>query len=190
MSGPVEVVLIVAAVVYVMVRRMIGEPAQAKRMLVLPGVLAVIGLTDVAKQVHSAGSLGFLAVTIGISVLFGLLRGASVRVSQRGGLAFVRYTWVTVALWLANLAVKFGANLVASHGLTGAGGSLLLTLGAGMLVEGLVVMYRALRDNHPVMWADGENGGQGRMSPMLEGLRQNLNSRPRRVRHGRRDWHD
>jgi hypothetical protein len=43
MSGPLEIVVILAVVGYLLARRVIGEPAQAKRMLILPVVLSLIG---------------------------------------------------------------------------------------------------------------------------------------------------
>jgi len=36
MSNPIDIIAILAAVGYVMARRLIGEPALAKRMLILP----------------------------------------------------------------------------------------------------------------------------------------------------------
>jgi hypothetical protein len=182
MSGPLEIVLVVAAVCYVMVRRMIGEPAEAKRMLVLPAVLAVIGGSDVSGHVKTPASAAFLAATLGISVVFGALRGATVQLSQRDGLAFLRYTGFTVLLWVLNLLIKFAANAVFgavdSKDSGALGNSLLLTLGTGMLVEGLVVLYRALLSGHEVMWAKGENGAPHRRSPLLDELRRSLDHRP------------
>jgi hypothetical protein len=176
MSGPIEIVVVLAAVGYVMARRMMGEPAQAKRMLVLPAVLSVIGLSDMSGHVKTPVSLLFLVATVAVSVALGALRGVSVRISQRDGLAFVRYTGVTVALWVVNLAVKFGANLVlgaVDHtDASAVGNSLLLTLGLGILAEGLVVLFRALRAGHPVMWARGQDNAPQQMSPFLENLRR------------------
>lgn len=194
MSGPMEIVLIVAAIGYLLVRRMAGEPAQAKRMLVLPAVLSVIGLNDVSGQVKSPLSLVFLVATAAVSLLLGALRGASVRISHRDGLAFVRYTGVTVLLWILNVAVKLGANL-ALHSLAPkdagvAGNSLLFTLGLSILAEGLVILYRALRGNHRVMWAQGRNGAPHQMSPFLDNLRSDLTHHHDATR-GRRhapDW--
>jgi hypothetical protein len=193
MSGPVEIVLILAAICFVMVRRLIGEPAQAKRMLVLPAVLAVIGLTDVSGQLKTPMAAVFLVATAAISVGIGALRGASVRISQRDGLAFVRYTWVTVVLWAANLVIKFGADVVLKaidpKDAGAVTSSLLLTLGLGLLVEGAVVLYRALRGDHRVMWTQGKNG---QMSPMLDNLRDSLSRRDHadwNTQHGRHsDW--
>ncbi|MDI5963378.1 hypothetical protein POF50_000155 [Streptomyces sp. SL13] len=180
MSEPLEIVLILAAICYVMLRRMMGEPAQAKQMLVLPLVLGGIGLSDVSGQVATPTSAVFLVATAGISVVFGVLRGMTVRLAERDGVAFVRYTGLTVALWIANLLVKFGANAALkaldAKDAGALGNSLLLTLGAGMLVEGLVVLYRALRSDHQVMWSNKDDAPR-RMSPFLDGLRDSLNGR-------------
>jgi hypothetical protein len=43
-----EVLFIIAAVGFVLIRRMMGEQAEAKRMLVLPAILTVIGLSNSA----------------------------------------------------------------------------------------------------------------------------------------------
>ncbi|AHH98421.1 DUF1453 family protein [Kutzneria albida] len=181
MSSPVQIVLVLAAVCYVLVRRMMGEPAEAKRMLVLPAVLGAIGLSQVSADLKSPLSILFLVLTAGISVVIGALRGASVRVSARDGLAFVQYTGVTVALWVANLAVKFGANFVLRaidpQDAAALGNSLLLTLGAGMLVEGLVVLAKAVRGEGRILWAKGKDGAPHQLSPWLDSLQQNRNGR-------------
>lgn len=191
MSGPVEIVLILAAVGYLLFRRVLGEPAQAKRMLMLPAVLSVIGLSDVSGQAVSGQaetslsslSLLFLAATAAISVILGVLRGASVRISRRDGVAFVRYTAVTVALWVVNLAIKFGANLtLGAIDPTDAGAvsnGLLLTIGVGILAEGLVVIYRALRNHHPVMWSQDDNNPHD--NPNRDPSATGWNTRPDRL---------
>ena len=195
MSGPVEIVLILAAVGYLLVRRVLGEPAQAKRMLMLPAVLSVIGLSDVSGQAVSGQaetslsslSLLFLATTAAISIILGVLRGASVRISRRDGVAFVRYTAVTVALWVVNLAIKFGANLtLGAIDPTDAGAvsnGLLLTIGVGILAEGLVVLYRALRNHHPVMWSQDDNNPHDNPhdQPYRDSSATGWNTRPDRL---------
>ncbi|WP_329457302.1 DUF1453 domain-containing protein [Streptomyces sp. NBC_01497] len=181
MSGPVEVVLILAAIGYVLVRRMAGEPAQAKRMLLLPVLLCAIGLSDLSGEVKTSMSLVFLVATAAVSVVLGMLRGASVHISQRDGVAFVRYSGMTVVLWVVNLAIKFGANIALgaldSKDAGGVSNSLMLTLGLGILAEGLVVLARALRDGHQVVWAQGQDGAPHRTSPTLDNLRRNLSDR-------------
>lgn len=175
MSTPVEIVLVIGAVLYVLARRMSGEPAQARRMLVLPVVLVAVGLSDLKGATLTGSSATFLVVTVAISILLGVLRGASVRLSDRDGIVFMRYTWVTVALWVVNLAVKFGANIALGAidpqaGAT-AGDSLLCTLGIGMLCEGGVVLLRALRTGSRVVWTHDAGDGRRRVSSPLDRLR-------------------
>ncbi|MFB9925483.1 DUF1453 domain-containing protein [Amycolatopsis halotolerans] len=182
MSGPVEIVLIVAAIGYLMVRRLIGEPAQAKQMLILPAVLSVVGLSTLSGEVKTPASMVFLVGTAAVSVALGVLRGMSVRISRRDGTAFVRYTALTVALWVANIVVKIGVNLALDafdpQDAGGVANSMLLTIGVGILAEGLVVLYRALRAGHQVMWTQGSDGAPGQTSPLLDDIQRNLNGRP------------
>ena len=178
MSGIVEIVIIVAVVIYMLISRMIGQPAQAKRMLLLPAILTVVGVTQLSG-VHSSTSVLFLVATAAISVVIGAARGFSVRISLRDGAAFVRYTGWTVALWVLNIAVKFGANAllgaIAGKAVGDASNSVMVTIGLGLLVEGLVVLYRAMRADHPVIWSQ-DRDGRRQMSPMLDSVRRNLNS--------------
>jgi hypothetical protein len=152
MSGPVEIVVILAVVGYLLVRRVMGEPAQVRRMLILPAVLTLIGLSDVSGGIRTPLSLMFLVGTAAVSIVLGALRGLSVRISQQDGIAFVRYTVFTIVLWVVNLAVKFGANfalgVIDPKAAAAVGNSLLLTLGLGILAEGGVVLYRALRNGY------------------------------------------
>jgi hypothetical protein len=175
-SGPVEIILIIGVVGYILARRLLGEPAEAKRMLLLPAVLTGVGLTDLAKVHQSAVSIGFLVGSTALSLVLGLLRGASIHVFDKDGIVHLRYTATTVVLWGINLAVRFGASVVlgvldptAEHA---AGGGLMLTLGAGMVVEGLAVLSKAMRTSGRVMWAKGRNGAPHTMSSLLDGLQQ------------------
>jgi hypothetical protein len=181
MSGALQIVLIVVAVGYILVRRMIGEQAEARRMLILPTVLVIIGLSDVSKDVKTPAAVGILVATAAISVAIGALRGASVRISTREGVAFVQYTALTVILWVANVVIKFGANaglrVIDPNDSAALSNSLMLTLGAGMLIEGLIVLARALRADHRVVWQAGKDGAPHQMSPFLDDIQRNFRDR-------------
>ncbi|GAB2842002.1 hypothetical protein GCM10027176_52340 [Actinoallomurus bryophytorum] len=191
MSGPVEVILIIGAVGYILARRLLGEPAEAKRMLLLPAVLAGVGLVDLTKVTQSPASIGFLVGTTVLSLVLGLLRGASIRVFDKDGIVYLRYTATTVVLWGINLGVKFGASVLlglvdptAEH--VGSSG-LMFTLGVGMVLEGLAVLSKAMRTSGRIVWAKGRNDTPHTMSSMLDGLQQKVQTadgsqtrRPRR----------
>ena len=176
-----EVVLIIAAVAYVMARRVKGEPAQAKRMLVLPAVLVAIGFSDVSGAAHNPAALAFLIGTAAVSIAFGALRGLSTKLSEKDGIAYVHYTGVTIALWLVSLAAKFGLNFafkaIDPHAAAAAGNSLLLTLGAGMLLEGAVTLNRAIHTSSQVLWAKGKDGQPHTTSQFLDDLQRRTANR-------------
>ncbi|GAA3556192.1 hypothetical protein GCM10022222_44750 [Amycolatopsis ultiminotia] len=179
MSGPLEAVLIVAAIGYLLLRRLAGQPAQAKQMLVVPAVLTVIGLSDVKDVVHSPLALGFLVVTALLSAGIGALRGASIRLFEREGVVYMRYTAVTVVLLVVNVAVKFGANLllgaIDQSQVAVLGNTLMLTLGVSMLLEGVVTMGRALRGEHKILW-EKRRDGVARTSPWLDDLQRRMSA--------------
>jgi hypothetical protein len=183
MNGTLQVVLIIAVIAYVLIRRLAGEPAEAKRMLILPAVLIVVGIANLDDLTHSGTALLFFIGTLLISVVLGALRGASIRLSRREGIVFMRYTWVTVALWVVNIGVKFGGNLllgaIDKSGAAVLGNTVLLTVGVGMLLEGVVVLGRALRSGEQVIWAQGRDGAPHRTSPWLDDLQRQFSRRGR-----------
>jgi hypothetical protein len=141
--------LVLAAVGYVLVSRIAGQPVNIRRLLVLPGVLTAMGLLQLSGAV-SAGvrpqDLGLLAVGVAAAAGLGVARGATVTVSVRDGRPWLRYRAVTLALWAATVAVRVGLTVLAhAAGATvaGSGPALLLSAGTTLLAEGAVVAHQA-----------------------------------------------
>ncbi|GHF53072.1 hypothetical protein GCM10017566_28070 [Amycolatopsis bartoniae] len=171
--------LVIAVIAYVLIRRLAGEPAQAKRMLVIPAILVIVGLKDLHGVTGAA--LAYLVVTGLVTVVLGALRGASIRLFQREGVVFMRYTAVTLGLWVLNIAVKFGSSFL-MHVLdpaaaTAAGNTLMLSLGLGVLVEGLVVLAKAVRGEGRILWEKGRDGGPHRSAQWLDDLQRRYSGR-------------
>ncbi|MDT8913308.1 DUF1453 domain-containing protein [Amycolatopsis sp. PS_44_ISF1] len=183
MSGPLQVVLIIAVIAYVLIRRLAGEPAEAKRMLILPAILIAVGLSQLDDLGRSGVAVLFLAGTTLVSAALGALRGVTIRLPRRDGIVFMRYTAVTIVLWVVNIAVKIGAGLLLGAidpaGSDALGGTTFLTVGVGMLLEGVVVLARALRTGDQVIWAQGRDGAPHRTSPWLDDLQRQLSRRGR-----------
>lgn len=178
MSGTIEVIVIVAAVGYVLIRRMIGEPAEAKRMLVIPAILTVIGLMDVVNAAQTPTSLAFLVATMGITVAIALLRGLTIRLFPKNGLVYMRYTALTIVLLVLNLAIKIAANLLLTHLMPsaeqGPGSELVLSLGVGTLVEGAIVLLKAMRVEGQILWSKGKKGRPHTTSQFVDELQQRV----------------
>ncbi|WP_330274481.1 DUF1453 domain-containing protein [Lentzea sp. NBC_00516] len=172
MNTTVEIVLIAAAIIFVMARRLLGEPAVGKRLLLLPAILGVIGLTQ--TSVGSVSALAFLLVSAALSVVFGLLRGLTIRTYERNGIVMLRYTAMTIALWVVSIAARIAVGFLMAPGGAQAGNGLMLVVGAGLLAEGLVVMNKALRVRGQVVWSKGRNGAPHRTSAFLDSWQEKV----------------
>ncbi|GAB2864220.1 hypothetical protein GCM10027200_75800 [Lentzea nigeriaca] len=167
--------MIIAAIGYVLARRLMGEPAVGKRLLLIPAVLGVIGLTQIS--VHSATAVVFLVFSSAISVAFGLLRGLSVRTYEQNGIVMLRYTAMTIVWWAVSIAARFAAGFVmglVDASAVQAGNGLMLGVGAGLLAEGLVVLSKAVRVRGQVVWSKGRRGAPHRTSPFLDSWQQKV----------------
>ncbi|HUA49876.1 MAG TPA: hypothetical protein VMA77_31885 [Solirubrobacteraceae bacterium] len=151
--SPVTILLALAAIGYVMWSRMQGQPLQAKRLLVLPAVLVIVGLSDLTgKSSHTAADVAFLLAGFALSALLGAARGTTIELFTRDGELWQRYRPITVALWLALIATKVILAVVAgAAGAPGGAGTngLLLALGISLLAEAAVVGPRALASGVP-----------------------------------------
>jgi hypothetical protein len=153
--SPVTILLAVAAVGYVLWSRMKGQPLRAKRLLVLPVILTIIGIIDLSgsSAPHlTPKDVTFLLVSVIISVALGAARGATIELYPQRGELWQRYRSSTVGLWIAIIAFRVVLVGVASaaHASAGAGtNTLLLALGASLLAEAAIVGPRALSTGLP-----------------------------------------
>ncbi|WP_031469094.1 DUF1453 family protein [Sciscionella sediminilitoris] len=140
--------VVVALVVLMIVRRTRGVPVSARRLLIVPLVLLVVGVQQISGDLHVMSrldwllALAFAVVSLGA----GVLRGVLSRLYEQEGRAWMRYTWVTVCVWLALIPLRVGMVVLANvFGASVAGGThlmfLLLALTFGG--EALVVFPRA-----------------------------------------------
>ncbi|GAA3366117.1 MULTISPECIES: DUF1453 domain-containing protein [Saccharopolyspora] len=172
MSGPIEIILIVALIGYVLVRRFTGEPVEGKRMLLVPAVIAVVGAVNLREVPHSPAAIGMLVATAVISVVLGVLRGFSVRIYERDGHAMMRYTWVTAVLWVVNIAVKLGSGLLAGAVGLHAGGGITFSLGLTVLAEGVAILAKGVRGTGRIPWSRGRGDAAPVPSPMLDSMQR------------------
>jgi hypothetical protein len=175
--APLTILLAVAAVGYVLWSRMKGRPLQVKRLLVLPVVLIVIGITGLTgSSAHhlTPKDIAFLVVSVVISVILGAARGASIELYPQQGELWQRYRPNTVALWIALIATKLVITGIAGAAGASAGGgtnTLLLSLGVSLLAEAAIVGPRALSSGLPFATdhkeIDGDRSGTARSRPPL-----------------------
>jgi len=163
--SPLTILLVVAAVGYVLWSRMQGRPLKLRRMLVLPVVLTVLGITDLtgSSAPHlTPKDITFLLISVALSVVLGAARGVTIELYPQQGELWQRYRGITVGLWIALIAAKLILIAIASAAGASAGGgtsSLLLTLGVSLLAEAAIVGPRARSTGLP--FATGRRDSQG-----------------------------
>jgi peptidoglycan/LPS O-acetylase OafA/YrhL len=170
--SPVTILLVVAAVGYVLWSRMQGRPLKLRRMLLLPVVLVVLGIVDLtgSSAPHlTSKDIAFLVVSLALSIVLGAARGATIELYPKQGELWQRYRKSTVALWIALIAAKLILIAIASAAGASAGSgtsTLLLTLGVSLLAEAAIVVPRALSTGLP--FATGhQDSDDGRSRPSV-----------------------
>ncbi|GHF25855.1 hypothetical protein GCM10010218_03200 [Streptomyces mashuensis] len=144
--------VIAVVVVIVVVKRLAGEPLDARDLFGPALVLTAIGTWTVVR--NEAGLTGTdLAWTVSGAVLglaLGAARGATVRVFEKEGVLWQRYTGRTFLVLAVSLAVMAGFGWLAARGGMHEGARpVQLSIGVGFLGEALVVGARGLATGVP-----------------------------------------
>lgn len=146
MSGGLLTLVITALVVGVIIKRLIGEPVNARELLAAPVVLTGIGVWSVAGAAPGLTALDFGWVTVGGLLGFGLgaLRGCCVTIFERDGRAWQRYTGKTFLVAAAGFVVMAGLGFAATRlGVHDDARPVNLSLGLSFLGESLAIGLRA-----------------------------------------------
>ncbi|NUT08515.1 MAG: DUF1453 domain-containing protein [Hamadaea sp.] len=165
-----QILLIAALIVWTMVRRIAGQPVRSRRMVLIPLGVTIAGVAQLDGASLPAMDVLLLVVQAALSIGLGLARGASVLVYLRDGVAWCRYRWLTIGLWVATIGVRVVfAVLTGAFRPDAAGGtmaSLLIGLGVGLLAEAAIVLFRVTSSDLPLA-SDGRVGRAGRRQPIL-----------------------
>lgn len=149
------IVAVIGIVVYVIGRQLMGEPLRAKRVVILPAVLAVAGIADMAKtHGHHPTATDIVLLVIGATVaaVVGVRQGLSMRLESRQGSLWaqmpVRGLWLWGGLLISRGILDGFGYAVGAH-LATSSAAILLTLGVNRLAQAGVVVPRALAAGIP-----------------------------------------
>ncbi|ADD42557.1 hypothetical protein [Stackebrandtia nassauensis] len=157
------VVAVLALVAYLIVRRLSGEPLNARDLCGPPLILTGIGVYEVLKADGlNPADYAWAAGGVVIGIGFGALRGSTVRLFVKNGVLWQRYTGRTFVVWIVSLVASGGFALLAKFaGMHPEARPTTLAIGIGLLGEMAVVGLRALasgqrfspesRDRHAVV---------------------------------------
>ena len=133
------------------VRRILGEPLNARDLWAAPIVLTGIGVWILVR----AGGLGaadyaWLIAGSALGVGLGLPRGASIVLFERAGHVWQRYNARTFALVIGSLVVMAAFSVLAERlGMRPQARPIQLAIGLSFLGESLAVTVRALTSGVP-----------------------------------------
>jgi hypothetical protein len=143
------IVAVIALLAYIIVRQLLGEAIRGKRLIILPAVLAGIGILDLAKNsVHPTGT-DILLIGIGavIAAAVGLAQGRMMRLEERDGGLWgqlpLQGLWLWALLYLSRGALIGIAHATDAHVAAGTQAELLI-LGINRLGQAASIATRAL----------------------------------------------
>jgi hypothetical protein len=158
MSEFVTVIAVVALVAYVIGRQIMGEPLRGKRVVLLPAILTVIGLSDLGGHLRPIDVACLIAGALVVAGI-GVAQGSVIRLESRDGALWgqmpVKGLWLWALLVASRIlmtvvALGLGAHVAASSS------AILLMLGINRLAQSAVVLPRALSAGVP--FAPEKNG--------------------------------
>src|SRR3954454_15402643 len=129
-TAVLQVLLVLAVLGYVVAKRLAGQPLTRRRLLVVPAVLVGMGVVELAGARITTGLVLLLTVETLVGLGFGVLRGATIAVYERGGHLWYRYRPATVLLWVLAIGARLGVAVVAHRaGVELPGTTVLIALG-------------------------------------------------------------
>ncbi|WP_457032333.1 DUF1453 domain-containing protein [Kitasatospora sp. P5_F3] len=146
MNGWLWAVVVVAVVTAVVVKRLRGEPLNARDLLAPPVVLTALGVYALARAEGLTGAdFAWLVPGALLGVALGAVRGSTVQVFARDGVLWQRYTGRTFLVLVVSFLITAGYGLLASRlGMHEQARPAQLGIGVGFLGEALVVGLRGL----------------------------------------------
>lgn len=167
-----EVLAVIAIVVYVIGRQLLGESLRGKRVVLLPAILTIVGLTRLGGSGHHVHALDVACLVAGgvIAAAIGAGQGAVMRLEHRDGGLWGRMPVSGLLLWVAlvcsRLAMTVLASALGAH-VAASTAPIVLMLGVNRLGQAAVITRRALASGIPFA---REKDGSVFLSDQLSGL--------------------
>jgi uncharacterized membrane protein len=149
-SAALNVVLVLALVVFILYRQTIARPLTARGIWLLPAILIIVAIAAISNVDHGAltdTAAIYLVIDVVSSLALGVLRGCFIRVFERDGVMWRQGNVVTIALWVVAIGIRIVIGFFASNAGVGAVSvaGLELALAASLLGQNAVVALRGTR---------------------------------------------
>ncbi|MEU2853386.1 DUF1453 domain-containing protein [Streptomyces syringium] len=151
MNGWALAALITIVAIIVVIRRLRGEPLNARDLFGAPLVLTGLGIWALCEADGLTGTdLVWVVAGSVLGIALGALRGATVQVFGKEGVLWQRYTGRTFLIALGSLLIMAGYGFLAARlGMHANARPVQLSIGVGFLGEALAVGFRGLASGIP-----------------------------------------
>ncbi|MFH9419877.1 DUF1453 domain-containing protein [Streptomyces sp. NPDC017529] len=151
MNGWLLAAIVAVVLVIVIAKRLKGEPVNVRDLFTGPAVLTGLGILFVAKADDVTGTdIAWVVPGAFLGLALGAARGLMVRLFEKGGTLWQRYTGRTFLVVVASLLVSAGYGVFAEHmGMHASARPVQLSIGVSFLGESLLIYYRGLKTAAP-----------------------------------------
>jgi hypothetical protein len=154
MSGLVGIAVLAGVLVYAIATQVRGQSLQVKRLVLLPAILIVIGLSGLSAMANvTATSVGFITASAVLAAVIGVAQGAMTRLQSRNGMLWGQLPARGLWLWLALIASRVLMVVLAHAAGAEAAASLdavIVALGVNRLAQAGAIASRAARRGLPL----------------------------------------
>ena len=148
------VLVAIAAIAFIVSQQLIGGALKGKRLVLLPAVLTVIGIVELAGSRSRPDAIDVLLLIVSavIAIAIGLGLGAITRLERRDGYLWAQLPKQGLWLWgglIASRVAVDGIAHVAGAQLAAGTAAILLMLGLNRVAQAMVVVPRAIAAGIP-----------------------------------------
>ncbi|MEU2793092.1 DUF1453 domain-containing protein [Streptomyces sp. NPDC007100] len=151
MNGWLLAAIVAAVLVLVIAKRLKGEPVTVRDLFAGPAVLTGLGILFITKADDVTGTdIAWVVPGTLLGLALGAARGLMVRLFERDGTLWQRYTGRTFLVVVASLLVSAGYGVLAEHmGMHASARPVQLSIGVSFLGESLLIYYRGRKTAVP-----------------------------------------
>jgi hypothetical protein len=148
MSGPVNALVILAVVGFVIARQLRPRTVGGGRWWLIPGVLVVMAIRDGGSLIdahHQDAAVALFTAELVVGAVMGVVWATTTRMwTDPDGKVWAQGTKTTIGVWVLGIAARVGLAVVAaSMGVHQSSGSVMLAVAATLLIRTGVLLRRA-----------------------------------------------
>lgn len=167
-------VAVIIAVIALVIKRFIGEPLNARDVFGPPVLLVGLGVYSLTKlEMLNGTDITWLVIGSVVGIAFGALRGTTVKLYEREGELWQRYTKWTVLVWVVSVVVNAGIGFLGTAmGMHHEARPMTLSIGISLVGEMISIGLRAYKSGIPFAKRKDNGGGSSPLDRIVSDYRR------------------